>query len=201
MLDKLTPLQKSDFKAIFRAMEGLPVTVRLLDPPLHEFLPTEEEVERDIENLKLFQTTVDNIHQLPAILKAIDPNLGSKICLDTMMVEDLEQLKSIGIDKRAAEKKTEVLRKIRAMKEVNPMLGHRGVRLGITYPDIYEMQVEAILEAAGELISENVDGLRMRFKAFPFQHHRMLTFRQGKGLGGRRGALKYIVDINFRPRV
>jgi pyruvate,orthophosphate dikinase len=157
MLDKLTPLQKSDFKAIFRAMEGLPVTVRLLDPPLHEFLPTEEEVERDIENLKLFQTTVDNIHQLPAILKAIDPNLGSKICLDTMMVEDLEQLKSIGIDKRAAEKKTEVLRKIRAMREVNPMLGHRGVRLGITYPDIYEMQVEAILEAAGELISENVD--------------------------------------------
>jgi pyruvate,orthophosphate dikinase len=74
-----------------------------------------------------------------------------------MMVEDLEQLKSIGIDKRAAEKKTEVLRKIRAMREVNPMLGHRGVRLGITYPDIYEMQVEAILEAAGELISENVD--------------------------------------------
>jgi pyruvate,orthophosphate dikinase len=157
MLDKLTPLQKSDFKAIFRAMEGLPVTVRLLDPPLHEFLPTEEAVERDIENLKLFQTTVDNIHQLPAILKAIDPNLGSQICLDTMMVENLEQLKSIGIDKRAAEKKAEVLRKIRAMREVNPMLGHRGVRLGITYPDIYEMQVEAILEAAGELIQENVD--------------------------------------------
>jgi pyruvate,orthophosphate dikinase len=157
LLEKLTPLQKSDFKAIFRAMEGLPVTVRLLDPPLHEFLPTEEEVERDIENLKLFQTTVDNIHQLPAILKAIDPNLGDKIHLDNMMVEDLEQLKSIGIDKQAAQKKTEVLRKVRAMREVNPMLGHRGVRLGITYPDIYEMQVEAILEAAGELISENVD--------------------------------------------
>jgi pyruvate,orthophosphate dikinase len=157
MLDKLTPLQKSDFKAIFRAMEGLPVTVRLLDPPLHEFLPTEEEVERDIANLKLFQTTVDNIHQLPAILKAIDPDLGSKISLDTMMVENLEQLKSIGIDKRAAEKKAEVLRKIRAMREVNPMLGHRGVRLGITYPDIYEMQVEAVLEAAGELILEDVD--------------------------------------------
>ena len=157
MLEKLTPLQKSDFKAIFRAMEGLPVTVRLLDPPLHEFLPTEEEIERDIENLKLFQTTVDNIHQLPAILKAIDPNLGNKIHVDNMMVEDLEQLKSIGIDKQAAQKKTEVLRKVRAMREVNPMLGHRGVRLGITYPDIYEMQVEAILEAAGELIQENVD--------------------------------------------
>ena len=157
LLDKLIPLQKADFKAIFRAMEGLPVTVRLLDPPLHEFLPAEDDVENDIESLKRFQTTVENIHQLPAILKAIDPNLRSQICLDASLVENLEQLQSVGIDKRAAEKKTDILRKVRAMREVNPMLGHRGVRLGITYPDIYEMQVEAVLEAAGELIQENVD--------------------------------------------
>lgn len=157
LLERLRPLQKADFKSIFRAMEGLPVTIRLLDPPLHEFLPTEEEVEKDIENLKLFESVVANIHRLPAILKAIDSNMDSKIQVDGLMVENLEQLKSIGIDRQAAQKKADILRKVRAMKEVNPMLGHRGVRLGITYPDIYEMQIEAILEAAGELILEKVD--------------------------------------------
>jgi pyruvate,orthophosphate dikinase len=157
LLDRLVPLQKQDFKAIFRAMEGLPVTVRLLDPPLHEFLPSEEDVERDIDNLKRFQSAVDNINQLPEILKAVDPHLGSVITMDTVMLKNLEKLQSFGIDKKAAGRKADILRKVRAMKEVNPMLGHRGVRLGITYPDIYEMQVEAILEAAGELIKEKVD--------------------------------------------
>jgi pyruvate,orthophosphate dikinase len=90
-------------------------------------------------------------------LKAVDPHLGTVISMDTVMVKNLEKLQSFGIDKRAAERKSEILRKVRSMKEVNPMLGHRGVRLGITYPDIYEMQVEAILEAAGELIKEKVD--------------------------------------------
>jgi len=157
LLAKLLPLQKQDFKAIMRAMEGLPVTVRLLDPPLHEFLPSEEEIERDIENLKRFQTALENITQLPEILKAVDPHLGSVISMDGVMVKNLEKLQTFGVDKRAAEHKTEMLRKVRAMKEVNPMLGHRGVRLGITYPDIYEMQVQAVLEAAGELIKERVD--------------------------------------------
>ncbi|MBM4247980.1 MAG: pyruvate, phosphate dikinase [Euryarchaeota archaeon] len=157
LLERLVPLQKQDFKAIFRAMEGLPVTVRLLDPPLHEFLPSEDEVERDIENLKRFQSALENINQLPDILKAVDPHLGSVITMDTVMVKNLEKLQRFGLDKKAAQRKAEVLRKVRAMKEVNPMLGHRGVRLGITYPDIYEMQVEAILEAAGELIKERVD--------------------------------------------
>jgi pyruvate,orthophosphate dikinase len=157
LLERLLPLQKSDFKAIFRAMEGLPVTVRLLDPPLHEFLPSEDEVERDIENLKRFQSAVDNINHLPEMLKAVDPHLGSVISMDMVTIKNLEKLQSFGIDKRATERKSEILRKVRSMKEVNPMLGHRGVRLGITYPDIYEMQVEAILEAAGELIKEKVD--------------------------------------------
>lgn len=101
-LEALLPYQKQDFIEIFEAMEGLPVTVRLLDPPLHEFLPDEEE---EIKNLA-------------------------------------EELK---IPLR------DLKRKIRLLKEFNPMLGHRGCRLGITYPEITEMQARAILEAAVEL--------------------------------------------------
>src|SRR5262249_21425668 len=106
-LAKILPMQKEDFRGIFRAMNGLPVTIRLLDPPLHEFLPhTEEEVK----------------------------DLAAKI----------------GV---AAEK---LSRKRDALHEVNPMLGHRGCRLGVTYPEIYEIQVRAIMEAACELAREKV---------------------------------------------
>ena len=156
-LQRLLPLQKSDFKAILRAMEGLPVVVRLLDPPLHEFLPSEEDVERDIEALKRFQTALDDLAHLPQILRALDPQLEKVISLDSVTMKNLAKLQSFGLDKKAIEKKLGTLRKIRELREVNPMLGHRGVRVGITYPDIYEMQVEAILEAAGELLKEKVD--------------------------------------------
>jgi len=98
-LEKLLPMQRGDFIAIFEAMDGLPVNIRLLDPPLHEFLPrTEEEFERTAKEMGL----------------------------------PVEEVK-----KRAEE-----------LQEVNPMLGLRGSRLGIVYPEIYEMQVRAILEAA-----------------------------------------------------
>ena len=110
-LDKLMPMQKEDFKGIFEVMKDLPVTIRLLDPPLHEFLPkTEEEVREAASRM----------------------NMG------------VDELKSI----------------IRNLHEVNPMLGHRGCRLGITYPEIYEMQVQAIFEAACELAAER-DGHRV----------------------------------------
>jgi pyruvate,orthophosphate dikinase len=158
-LRRLMPLQKSDFKAILRAMEGLPVVVRLLDPPLHEFLPSEEDVERDIDALKKFQTALDDLSHLPQILRALDPQLETVISMDEVLMKNLAKLQSFGLDKMAIEKKMNTLRKIRGLKEVNPMLGHRGVRVGITYPDIYEMQVEAILEAAGELLKEKVDVL------------------------------------------
>ncbi|MDX1617253.1 MAG: pyruvate, phosphate dikinase [Balneolaceae bacterium] len=101
-LEVLLPYQKQDFIEIFEAMEGLPVTVRLLDPPLHEFLPEEDE-------------------------------------------EITELAKDLGV------RKTELKRKIRLLSEFNPMLGHRGCRLGITYPEITEMQARAILEAAVEI--------------------------------------------------
>ena len=106
-LEKLLPFQVEDFKEIFRVMAGLPVTVRLLDLPLHEFLPPAEKI----------------------------------------LTEMLELRNKPGADKEMAEKQT-LLRKVQQLQEHNPMLGHRGCRLAIRYPEIYEMQVRAILTAA-----------------------------------------------------
>ncbi len=107
-LKKIEPMQKGDFKAIFKVMAGLPVTIRLLDPPLHEFLPN----------------------------------------TDAEVAEVAKALK-----KTPAEVKT----KRNALHEANPMLGHRGCRLGVTFPEIYEMQVRAIMEAACEVRKDKVD--------------------------------------------
>ena len=104
----LLPFQKEDFKGILRAMAGLPVTIRLLDPPLHEFVPHEERLVRE---------------------------------LAVSMGKNLEAVKA----------------RIEKLQELNPMLGHRGCRLGITYPEITRMQATAILEATAELLQEKVD--------------------------------------------
>jgi pyruvate,orthophosphate dikinase len=106
-LKKLLPLQRADFAGLFRVMDGLPVTIRLLDPPLHEFLPKREELMVEI-----------------AVLEATKPRSPK-----------LKELKSL-------------LRRVEELHEFNPMLGHRGCRLGITYPEITEMQARAIFEAA-----------------------------------------------------
>jgi len=109
-LEKILPMQKEDFKGIFKAMRGLPVTIRFLDPPLHEFLPHNDE---DIQDL------------------------AQKIGIS------FDQLKD----------------KVDQLHESNPMLGHRGCRLGIVYPEISEMQTRAIIEAACELTREGVEVL------------------------------------------
>ncbi|MDG6926262.1 MAG: pyruvate, phosphate dikinase [Nitrososphaerota archaeon] len=114
-LDKLRPLQKQDFKRILREMHGLPVIIRLLDPPLHEFLPRLED-----------------------------------------MLEQVEKLQQHGDEKQLVQAKR-MLDKARALSEANPMLGHRGVRLGLTHPEIYEMQIAAVMEATAELVKEGVD--------------------------------------------
>ncbi len=106
-LGKLLPIQRGDFEAIFKAMNGLPVTVRLLDPPLHEFLPHEAE----------------NQKQMADVMK-------------------------ISIEK--------VKQKVNSLHEFNPMLGHRGCRLAITYPEIYQMQTRAIMEAACNVKKQGV---------------------------------------------
>ena len=110
-LELLLPFQKKDFKGLFDAMEGKPVTIRTLDPPLHEFLPRKAEIEEKIKNL--------------------DPKSDD-------YEEDLEELEK-------------TVKRIEELTEQNPMLGHRGCRLGIFYPEITEMQVKAIMQAACEL--------------------------------------------------
>ena len=110
VLKKLQTLQKSDFIGILKAMEGYKVTIRLLDPPLHEFLPNPEELKEKMNK---------------------------------------ENDKS---------KKTQrVLDRARELAEINPMMGHRGVRVAITYPEIYRMQITAVFEAAAELSKKKVN--------------------------------------------
>jgi len=153
-IDQLMPFQRNDFKAILGVMGSRPVTVRLLDPPMHEFLPTVEELSRDIQLLKDFNQAVSFIGDLPRTMDLLGPELSKY----NTGVEDasaaLNAIHSQGMDQQLLARKEEELRKVRALSEINPMLGHRGVRLGISYPQIYEMQIRAVIEAAAELMTE-----------------------------------------------
>jgi pyruvate,orthophosphate dikinase len=112
-LEKLLPMQQGDFYQILKAMEGYPVTIRLLDPPLHEFLPNAEELAVELTRLKL-----------------------------------------TGGDPEEIQSKERMLKQVRSLAEFNPMLGHRGCRLGITYPEIYAMQARAVFQAVAQLVKE-----------------------------------------------
>ncbi len=114
-VDRLLPFQREDFIRIFTAMNGYPVTIRLLDPPLHEFLPKYKEV-----------------------------------------LEEYTRLDALGINPARHQELGAVKARIEALQEANPMLGHRGCRLGITFPEIYEMQVRAIMEAACQVAGRGV---------------------------------------------
>ena len=116
-LAELLPLQRQDFLGIFHAMRGEPVTIRLIDPPLHEFLPKREELMVEIARLEEAQK-----RSLPS--------------------------KELGRNRRELTRKRNLLRRVDQLHEFNPMMGHRGVRLGISYPEITEMQTRAIIEAA-----------------------------------------------------
>jgi pyruvate,orthophosphate dikinase len=154
---KLLPVQRSDIKEILRAMEGLPVTIRLLDPPLHEFLPSAEELAEELRKLKEVETVFSTMENISDAMKYLDPSFRESLELLDHVVTDIIEIKEKRLDKKLIRKEQETLRKVKEMMEVNPMLGHRGVRLGITYPEIYKMQIQAILEAAAELIKEGVD--------------------------------------------
>jgi len=112
-VSELLPMQRGDFYGVFKAMHGCPVTIRTIDPPLHEFLPKREELMVDIAKLELTN--------------------GDRTVLD---------------------QKRRLLSRVEQLHEFNPMLGHRGVRLGITFPEITEMQTRAIIEAACQLAKE-----------------------------------------------
>jgi pyruvate,orthophosphate dikinase len=141
-LDRLLPIQREDFKGIFRAMSPLPVTIRLLDPPIHEFLPNENLV---VEEL-------DHLHHLRDILLGMQVLSDSVTFMNRSGVEEpvVQKFTDPLLVDEAIVKKEAILHKVRSLHEVNPMLGHRGVRLGLTFPEIYQMQIRAILEAAAE---------------------------------------------------
>jgi pyruvate,orthophosphate dikinase len=124
-LEKLLPIQRQDFLDIFKAMDGLPVTIRLLDPPLHEFLPNFEELQAELYELKL------NMQQSNSFV-------------------DVDQFL------RRIWEKEQLLRQVERLRESNPMLGHRGCRLGLVYPEVTEMQTRAIFEAACTAQGEGV---------------------------------------------
>src|SRR6185503_12239432 len=114
-LNELLPMQRGDFYGVFKGMKGLPVTIRTIDPPLHEFLPKRED----------------------------------------LMVE-VATMEAKGQKGKELEEKRKLLARVEQLHEFNPMLGHRGVRLGITYPEITEMQTRAIIEAACQLHKEGM---------------------------------------------
>ena len=144
-LDRLLPIQRKDFVDLFSIMSPDPVTVRLLDPPMHEFLPTEQQLVDQIQTLKFYRDVVRG--QQTAIA-----TLGHTVELPEVFEELSEEHVT-----DALIKKERMLAKVRELQEVNPMLGHRGVRLGITYPEIYTMQIQAVLEAAAECAAKGVE--------------------------------------------
>ncbi|MDH5241337.1 MAG: pyruvate, phosphate dikinase, partial [Gammaproteobacteria bacterium] len=144
-LDRLLPIQRADFVELFSVMSPDPVTVRLLDPPMHEFLPTEHDLLDQIHTLRLYRDVVRGRQTALAALpvKRDLPEVLSE--LSEEFVND------------ALIKKERMLKKVRELQEVNPMLGHRGVRLGIAYPEIYAMQIQAILEATIECTKKGIE--------------------------------------------
>ena len=148
-LDRLLPIQRADFKSIFKAMKGLPVTVRLLDPPMHEFLPTAAQLELEIAHLHQLRDSIKALKDLPGTLKLLNPKLYQQYADGlSKLMGGLHSFEDSHLEDDVISRKETVLKKVRALQEVNPMLGHRGVRLGISYPEIYSMQIQAILEAA-----------------------------------------------------
>jgi pyruvate,orthophosphate dikinase len=131
-LKKLLPMQRNDFIGVFRAMDGFPVTIRTLDPPLHEFLPRREDLMVDTATLPY----IDTKQKKSLVAKYRD--YGAKA------VGDLKKLLPA------------LLSRVEQLHEFNPMLGHRGCRLGITYPEITEMQARAIFEAAVAVAKDGV---------------------------------------------
>jgi len=122
----LLPMQRSDFEGLFRAMEGQPVIIRLLDPPLHEFLPSAHDLMLELTDLKLRMQHLSSLKEMDQVLEEI-------------------------------ESRQHLLERVEALHESNPMLGTRGVRLGMLIPGLYRMQVRAIFEAACRCASEGLD--------------------------------------------
>jgi pyruvate,orthophosphate dikinase len=125
-LDALLPFQKEDFSGLFRAMDGLPVIIRLIDPPLHEFLPNHMDLMRELSDHKIRLMHAGTLEEIDILLDQI-------------------------------RRKEKILKRVESLHESNPMLGLRGVRLGIHIPELTSMQVRAIFEAACMVAKEGID--------------------------------------------
>jgi pyruvate,orthophosphate dikinase len=148
-LNRLLPIQREDFKAILKVMAPRPVTIRLLDPPIHEFLPSEQQLVEEIATLRHLADTVRGMHVLAEAAEFMSRLSGEH--------PQVQKLADPALVNEAIRKKEAMLKKVRMLHEVNPMLGHRGVRLGLTFPEIYSMQIRAILEAAAECQQEGLE--------------------------------------------
>jgi len=150
-LQQLLPIQKKDFKEILVTMAPHPVTIRLLDPPIHEFLPAEEELKEELQHLHHLKETASGVSNLISSLRLLHA--------DNLEMKSMMPFNGRGVEliEMAISKKENILKKAHELHEVNPMLGHRGVRLGLTYPEIYKMQIQAILEATAECQNEGIN--------------------------------------------
>jgi pyruvate,orthophosphate dikinase len=151
-LDKLLPLQRADFKELFEVMSPNPVTIRLLDPPIHEFLPDEHQLERDLTALRALSETTRGMTVLSGALGLLHATDRRRAEIDSV-----RRLVDPALVEEAIAKKEAMLHKVHALYETNPMLGHRGVRLGLTFPEIYKMQIRAILEAAADCAKMGIE--------------------------------------------
>ncbi len=151
-LDKLLPMQRADFRSLFEAMSPRPVTIRLLDPPIHEFLPSEPQLQHDLQMLYSLRSSARGMEVLAGTMTLLHEP-GQALA----EAESMRRLVEVHLVDEAIAKKETMLKKVRALSETNPMLGHRGVRLGITFPEIYRMQIRAILEAAADCTAKGID--------------------------------------------
>jgi pyruvate, orthophosphate dikinase len=171
-LEKLLPMQRKDFAGLFEAMDGYPVVIRTLDPPLHEFLPKREDLMVDLARL---------------------PHLSGK---QKKEVSEKYKIPLGELKKRLPE----LLRRVEELHEFNPMLGHRGCRLGITYPEITEMQARAIFEAAVQVSKKKIKVIPevmipLVGNAKELEHQKEIVVRVATEVLGKAGMknLKYLV--------
>ena len=211
-IDRLLPIQRSDFKGIFKAMKGLPVTVRLMDPPLHEFLPTAAQLELEIAHLHHLRDSLKALEELPETLKLLNPKLYMQYAdgLDKLG-RSMTDFRDSHLEEDVIQKKEKTLKKVRALSEVNPMLGHRGVRLGITYPELYSMQIQAILEAAALCAKEGIEVYPeimvpqvatveelLRIHSYVKRIHKVVELTHGINVGVKFGSMLEVVRACLR---
>ncbi|HUF07533.1 MAG TPA: putative PEP-binding protein, partial [Candidatus Binatia bacterium] len=167
-LAELETLQTDDFAGLFRAMDGLPVVIRLIDPPLHEFLPSHEELVAETTRLRTTLELTGGANGVDAglVQQGLVKLFGKKDAARAMRKLNLSApakggsapIDRSGMEKELAERE-ELLHAVEAMREQNPMLGLRGVRLGLMVPDIVKMQTRAILAGAARVAAEGMTPL------------------------------------------